>query len=281
MPIYHYLDMDCVPRSELGGTELVRQVQSAVLADRLDARFEEAGEGSLPDSEKTFDERKVTSAGEQHTEKRSVDDLRRASEALKPLALHCDGCPATLTGGDFGCVHSITLPLSEVSERWLVKRAGPPESLAGQLLRATIEQMNLGQCELLDQWRTSGLLQSERPKAIDIDDHEAGEALAVTSDHLLHFLFMSGDIEPTRALSALLFLRALSTDTDQELGTDTVIRLIHAFQMGGGEGSLPEFVFTAPPQLSDDPSVFELKTFLFALFRAFQLGVPVRLLTSL
>lgn len=275
MPVYHYLDLDCVPRRELGAEELVRQVQAAVLADRLDGEFLAAGEDALPDSEKTFRQQASTPSGEDRSASRSVQDLRAASRGLEPLASHCAECPAALTGAAFGCVHSITLPISEAAERWLVERTGPPDTIAGQLLRASIEQLGLGDCALLDDWRAAGFLQAREAPTTGTESQQD-----VTADHLLHFLLMSGDLEPARALSALLFLRALSTDTEMEFGTDVVIRLINAFQIGGGEGKLPEFVFTAFPAPDDDPAVFEFKTLLLAAFRGFQLGVPVRLLMA-
>lgn len=266
MPLYYYIALDCEPRRQLGAEELVGLVQDDVLARRLADEFRKAKGDDYPDSEMIFTRRHIAADGAQESRDLSVADLKRGTEQLRALAPHCRECPAALGGADYGCVQSISFPITQAAEQWLLARIGPATTDCGRLFRASVVQMGYGRCEMLEEWRDVGFLESPEP----LTRTEPGDPVLLSSDQILHAMLMSGDLSPVQALSLLLFTQALALTDGGD--TDAVLELIQAIQSGQAEGATPELVFLPMPGPEDEPSLFELKTFLYAAFRAFSLG---------
>ncbi|MDK2973076.1 MAG: hypothetical protein PWP23_2831 [Candidatus Sumerlaeota bacterium] len=265
MPLLHSIALDCVPRRALSDGQLPRLARDRALLAQLEQQL-----GAPPPGETRLSRVLHRPDGSEEREEFTAAELRASASVLDPLAPSCAGCPAALAGSPFSCVQSLSFPLSASAERWLVGRIGPEDSLSGQFFRASVQAMGYGRdCELLTQWRRSGLLESPEPIRVE------GES-PVDGDQVLHALLLSGNLEPARCLSALLFTRALGTSTGAS--TDDLIALISRLQNGQLDGQPPEFVFSLALDPGEDPSTNELRGFLLAAFTAFRLGVGLQLL---
>jgi len=271
MPIAYSVDLDCVPRQELGSARLASAVQSFYLAHRIEETYRAAGEADRSDSEKTFTERARQTGGTEDRTTRSLAELKTESAPLAALSSHCADCAASLSGQSFGCVQSIAFPIPRDVERWLLDQTGPPESATGQLLRVSVQQMGLGTAGLIADWRKAGFI--EAPYALRTE--HANDPQPITGDAMFHAMFMSGDLSGTQLFSLLLFTRAIEPADGGD--TDDLLRRVTEFQLSGGEGSLPEFRFCLAPEPGDAPGLIEMKTFLLAAFRAFSMSLGLKL----
>lgn len=267
MPVFHYIDWGCEPRRQLGD-RLVPLAQKRVLALNLEREVGQAARDSPGDVvvRRRFSEPHSHGDDERYT----LEELRAETAELDPFLPCCAGCPASLNGGPFGCIQTISFPIATEAEAWLLERIGPPDTLVGTFFRQSAAAMGYGQnCQRLIEWRANGYLQSPEPLARrNVESNDI-----VTSDMLLHAMLMSGDLDPARLLSLLLFTRALGTSDGG--GPDEVLVLVSAIQAGKIENEVPEFVFQLEVDEGDPPSIQDTKAFLLAAFRAFSLQVPL------
>jgi hypothetical protein len=193
---------------------------------------------------------------------------RKAEFELRPLAYHCNRCPANCAGRAFGCFGIVQGPLAEEAEEWLIgllpetlkpggsDTAASPEQV--RQVRALLQRLQeLGASGRLvdEQHRGTPLLEGKRPA-----ERRYGpfyRRVRLTSSQLIELLFLRGTVEPA----------------DAEL----VCRALAVWEDGGeGEDGLPEAVFTQPADDEDDPSVAELKQYFLTLMVACSLDLAVR-----
>ncbi len=260
MPFGIEIALECAPRLALGGEELYRAVGLHRLAKEIRARSEAAG---LDDAVAL--RRTESASGEVGEERLDAADLERQAQPLDPLERYCAGCPASVTGEPFGCCLVLSFPISRRAEEWLAKLVPPPDTLCGQLFRRSAELMNYGRCDALDRWRSAGFFESAEPAEHD----------GVTSDMVLHALFMSGDLPPHQSLALSMALGRLVTED----GTaDDALRAIEALQTDPAAREKP---LNLELDLSDggaeDQGIAELQAIFAGLFRAFSSGATVRM----
>ncbi len=249
------IKLDCKPRQAVGTEELYRLVGYRRLAVAIRTRASAAGADDPAHFEVTH--RVETAAGGVVEEQLTAAKLDDCAEPLRVCEGSCSGCSANVTGTPFGCILSLSLPLSKAAEEWLAKLVPAQDTLCGQLFRRSAELMKYGDCDTLKEWRQAGFLASAAPV-----EHEG-----VTSDMVLHALLMSGDLPPHQSLALLLALGRLTS----EGGTaDDALRVVERLQtnpQSKDEGL--SLTMELPVASAPDPCIEELRAILAGLFRAF------------
>lgn len=266
MAIHYFIDLGCKPREEIGTEELLALIARWQQAQTIRAQFVERY--GLADEEKMRYKRKHTTlSGEASTEEVTVAGVRRDCASLWAHEKHCEKCPAALTEHPYSCINSIAFPISAQGEQWLVDQLAPAGSrVLGHFLEAAGSE-DSRHVATFSNWRRAGFLEAKEPPKAD----RAG--LSVRSDAILRELLLVGDLQPPHALGVLLHLQAMET-TDGRRG-DELLALIEQVNEDGDASDAPEIDFCIRPEAEDDASTTELKQFLFALFRAFSLQVPL------
>ena len=263
--IYHYIDLDCPPRRDIGAEELLDGIRRLLLADHVRRQVNDGKATHVPDWEIRFKRRLVTPDGETQEQEMTVADVEEQARPLREREGFCTDCPAAVTGTPYSCTQTIALPISAKAEQWLVDRAAPRGSLGGQLTRRSAEALGLGACETLDAWRKAGFLEAKSP----LRPTAAEDADPLTSQQLLHAMLLSGDLSPAACLAVLLHTQCLRTANGG--GTDQVLVMIQQIQERQSAAGAPPLEFVLEPEASDDASTLDLKVFLAAAYRAFSL----------
>ncbi|MEM6285285.1 MAG: hypothetical protein AAF787_24060, partial [Chloroflexota bacterium] len=121
MAIDYVINYLCEPKDQLTTQGILARLKGRDQARRIIQLYEDAGEGDRPYTEMGFElSRSAAAGGDEETETVRVSEILEASNQLNPLAKHCEGCPANITGRPFGCFGNITYPLSDHAERWLL-----------------------------------------------------------------------------------------------------------------------------------------------------------------
>ncbi len=266
MPIRCFIDLGCTPREELGPEELLSLTARWQQAESISAQFREK-HGNIDEAKMRFRHRFTTLGGESDTRELSVAELRRECEPLWLYSQHCARCPAALEQHPYSCLQSIAFPISARAQAWLVGQLAPEGSRVFELFMEAASRNGYGQSKTFENWRKAGFLEGGEPAKIN----RAG--LLITSDMVLNELLLVGDLQPTHALGVLLHLQALAA-SDGRRGDD-LLSLIEKVDENASAEDAPTIDFAIPPSDDDDASTLELKQFLFALFRAFSLQVPL------
>ncbi len=271
MAIIYFLDHPCTPRKELGRNNLAGLFRDFVVCENIVAQLR-AEQGELMSEDQMVFTREVQSAdGEIKYETLNIPELRQRTAVLEPMAEHCAQCPVSMNGRAFGCVQSVSLPITKEAESWLADRIPAPDTLAGQMMKQATLKMGYGNCETLDVWREGGFIHHPEGFAAPSWNNQEG---APTTNQLLHAMLMVGDIVPTHALAILLFTGSLTTP--QGGGGDEVIKRIEALQLDTeDEEPALELQFVHPPEDDDEPIIFEMKFFLMTCFKALTMGIPI------
>lgn len=267
MSIRHYIDLNCRPREELGPEDLLDLYLTWLRAERLAHAFRDRYGDDVEESKMQFEET-VQRLGEDPIKRKStVAELRERCAPLAESAHHCTGCPAAVDGNAFSCIHQVNFPVSQLAEHWLLQQLAPEGTRCFELFADAARSLEYGKSPLLERWRAAGFFEAHQPIS-----EQRGEA-SVTSDQLLHELFLVGDLMPQHALGVLLHFQALGTDDGRE--GDEVLQMIEAITDKQSAADAPSLTFAIEPSAEDDDSTRELKTFLFCLFRSFSLQVPL------
>lgn len=204
--------------------------------------------------------------------------IREAMFELRPIAFHCARCPANHLNREFGCYGCVETPITAEAEEWLIELLPAslnPRDNKSPAAKDRAERVRLLAQEFrehgisgkpVDERRRSGNrgvaradagFTLELPRPVVRKYGALLRRIRITSSQLLHYLFLYGELEPKGAEE---FCRALGIWEDG----------------GEGDDGTPEVVFTQPEELSDDPSVADLKRFFLALIIACSLNVSVR-----
>ncbi len=268
MPIRYYVNLDCEPRRELGEEELLELLAKRERAQSVQARFRE--EHGLEDTARMrFREKTATPSGQRVTRETTVAEVLEECRPLGMHARHCESCPAALQGTAYSCTQSISIPISAEAEGWLVRQVAPEGSQAFALFRDAVERQGYGKGGRFANWRKGGFLKADRPVT-----EKRGEFI-LTSDQVLNALLLVGDIMPPHGLGVLVHLQALRS-TEGHTG-DELLALMEGVSQSGSAEDAPEIEFALSPEKGEDASITELKFFLYAVYRALSLEVPLAL----
>lgn len=239
------IELDCVPRRELGSDRLREAAKAAARARLIDRLAEQEGvapDGLPIDLVSGAEETPLTYAS-----------LRESAQALDLLRQHCQGCPANLWSDAFGCLSDIAYPLGADVGPWLLSRF--PDNLTvapGTMLVQALTDFNIDG-RRAQQMRVQGLLLGEPV----LRRWAQG---AITSDQAIDLLvFAKLGVAATRLL-ALLYGAARPVPPDQ---------VMHTLQTGEG---LEQGVYF---EGGDSPAIRPVKQLLISLLAAGQVGAPV------
>lgn len=239
MGLHYVIDLSCVPKRRFGADGLWERLR------RLE-RFQRP-EGMTPPE--------ATEAVE-------------AGFELRPLAFHCNRCPANHLHRDFGCYGTISFPISGEAEDWLIGLL-PNNLQSRDTPLAQVGRQSLYVRQLLKRLRD---LKVTGETAEDARSYEDVLERQRYSARRYGWLLDRVEVTSSQLLDLLLFRRKVDPDV-----AEVVCRALGVWADGGqGEDGVQEMEFTQPPSEKDDPTVAELKHFFYALMLACSVDVPVR-----
>lgn len=265
MAIDYIVNYNCVPKETLGTDGILDRLKGRARAEAVIQLFRQNGD-QRPPSEMGFEFTRSTPDGAEENRVIVVQELLDQADALDPLAHHCAGCPANVSGQPFGCINFIQYPFSAAGEVWLLKQLPiPDQPLAWLLLRQSVEEMGY----------TGESVLPLREGDVYFEDHKGfsrklGE-IEVSSNQLFEMMFMLGHIQPAHAGVLLMFLNAIPRNGDAPDITEVLNRTTPA------ETRRERYPFLITPDAKDDTTIRELKLFLRALYQAWLLNVHVLL----
>ena len=267
MPIRYFIDLNCIPRETLGPEDLLAMVTRWERAQSIRRQFQEKYQVE-DEARMKFRERVVSLEAPAEVREVTVARVREESQPLQEMAACCAGCPAALAVSPYSCVQQISLPIRPAAEEWLVENLAPSGTRAVSLFLEACESRGYAShSEVLANWRKANFLEADEPIRGERDGRE------VNSDEILTEMFLVGDIMPPHALGLLLHLDALET-SDGRRG-DELLGLIESVSSQASAESAPAIEFSTHVSQDDDPSVREIKQFLYALYIAFSLQSPL------
>lgn len=232
-------------------------------AQKIISLFRQHGD-DRPPSEMGFEFTRSTPEGTEETRIVIVQDLLDEAFQLKPYEHHCVNCPANIHGRPFGCIGFIQYPISRIAEQWLMDRLPvPDEPLVWLLLRQGVKEFEYDGHSVRPLRDTSDAYFEER----SVLSRKLGE-FVIDTNQLFEMIFAVGSIYPNHGALLLLFLHAVNRD----LEADVIMNIAPA-----PPDVEEQFPFIMKFDDEGDPTIEQLKMFLFGLYSAWKLGVSVTL----
>lgn len=265
MAIDYEIHYDCEPKRALTLEGLMGRLKGRDRAAAIMKLYHDSGD-HRPPKEMGFEMVRRSPEGAEEVEIIVVQDLLDAAEDLVPYQPYCIGCPANRIGVPFGCIGTINYSISYQAERWLLDRLPDNEHPLPYMLlqRALIEMHYTGD--------KAAPLRAEAGVFFESDQAPEREfgGVTITGDQVFEMLFLSGPIYPVHGSLLLQFFGAIPADLD----ADVMMQLAAPPSPEWLDEHVP-FLHTHTP--GDDVSMTAFKEFLYALYLAFRLGVPVLL----
>lgn len=259
MAIDYTIDYDCEPKRQLSTEGIRQRLKGAERAALIIQQYRDVGD-ERPPSEMGFEFTQRTPEGETEAQVVIVQDLLDQAAELEPLIHHCEGCPANQLGRPFGCMGFINYPITAAGEAWLIDRLPvPDEALVWLLLKQGVDRF-LYDGQQIAMLRQQDDIYFESRKAAE---RRLGE-FTIDSNQVFEMCFTVGDIIPNHASILLLFFRAIHRD----LESDIIMNLAPA-----APDAAEVHPFIIQQESYDDPTIFDLKGFLHALYIAWLLDV--------
>ena len=265
MAIDYEIHYDCEPKRALTLEGLMGRLKGRDRAAAIMKLYRDSGD-LRPPSEMGFEMVRRTASGEEEIEIIVVQSLLDAAEELLPYQPYCIGCPANRIGVAFGCIGTINYSISYEAERWLLNQLPDNEHpLPYMLLQRALREMNYT-------GEHAAPLRAEAGVFFESDlapEREFGGATN-SGDQIFEMLFLSGPILPAHGSLLLQFYGAIPID----LEADVMMQLAAPPSAEWLDEHVP-FLHTHIP--GDDGSITAFKEFLYAVYLAFRLGVPLML----
>ncbi|MCC6614038.1 MAG: hypothetical protein IT320_11220 [Anaerolineae bacterium] len=263
MAIDYIVDYACAPKQALGSAGILERLKGRARAETIIRLFRENGD-ERPPSQMGFEFERTAASGENETQVIVVQDLLDQAAELTAYEAACVGCPANIFARPFGCIDSIQYPLTEQSERWMLNRLPDiDQPLLWLLLRQGVQEMGYdGQA--VKPLRTNGVY-FESPFVFDRNMQD----FTFDSNQMFEMTFLLGHIQPSHAGILLQFYGAVPRAPE----ANDILKIMN--QTMTAEEITTQYPFTMTDDDSDDHTIVELKRFLRAVHRAWQLGVPV------
>lgn len=265
MAIDYVIDLDCVPKQTLSTEGILQRLKGRARAGEVIRLFRENGD-NRPPSEMGFEFTRTSAEGEEETRLIVVQDMLDEAAALDPLAHHCEGCPANVSGVPFGCMNFIQYPITGEAERWLLDRLpGIDEPLVWLLLRQGVQELGYDGAIVAPLRASDTYFEEQRLPGRDLRE------FVINANQVFQMLFLTGHIQPAHAGVLLLLFGAIRRDIEAHQIVHVMNRALPAQQI------TRDFPFLMRPEEGDDRSVADLKRFFYALYRAWTLDVQLLL----
>lgn len=211
MGIDYVIDLDCEPKQALGIEQIVNSIKAQSRAEMVLAMARRDGD-ERPPAEVTFSVGLMRD-GQVETTDVSVQQLFDQAAGLEPHRAACATCPANRDNpGGFGCYDSITYPIEEDTEQFLLSRLPDRlESPSGFMFGSALNDFAWDGAQAADM-RTQGetFFRASEPFA------RTWPALTVTSDQIFHMMFHVGHLQATHAMMLCMFFGLVALDDTDE-----------------------------------------------------------------
>jgi len=263
MAIDYVIGYDCTPKQTLGTQSIIELLKGEERARKIIQLFRENGDDREPD-QMGFEFVRSTPTGEEETRVIVVQDLLDEAAQLTPLAHHCKGCPANVTGRPFGCINFIQYPISRAAEKWLLDQLPvPDEPLIWLLLKQGIQEFQYDGGSIKSMRNSDGTYFEEHL----VMQRRLGE-FSIDANQLFEMIFGVGNIQPNHGALLLLFLNAI----DRDLEANTIMGITPA-----PPDAETRYPFLMQVTDHDDETIAQLKVFLYAMYTAWKLNVTLKL----
>jgi hypothetical protein len=212
MSIEYVLDHKCPVKEALTQQRLVALVKTRFQAQSLIEFLREKGD-NRPLNELKVTRRRHTLSGNLDAEEVSVQQMLDETTELDPHAGHCSGCPANANARPFGCYGSITYPIREATERWLLSLIPDDlSSAAGQLLQQMCADFDYDGGPFVKM--RSDTMFFDRPEPLACSWGTEDNRWTLDANQVLQMLFGVGNLAPSHCLIVLWFLGVIPHDID-------------------------------------------------------------------
>lgn len=217
MGIDYVVDLDCAAKQQLTSEGLVQLVKARSRAETILAMARKEGD-QRPASQITFTVAINRLGTLEHTDV-SVQQLLDQASALDRHRAGCASCPANRgNSGGFGCYASISYPLEEDTEKFLLSRL--PDKLEGPdgyMFTSAMRDFA---------WDGSGArkMRGQGDTFFRLREPPTRQwpGLAITGDQLFHMMFHVGKLGSTHAMMLCLFFGLLSLGDEEPERAHTV-----------------------------------------------------------
>ncbi len=269
MAIDYIIEFDCAPKQVLTAAGILERLKERERAEEVVGWFRSAGDDRPPD-QMGFEFSQSTPRQTGEKQLIVVQDLLDHAAALDEQAWHCPHCPANRTGDPYGCVGSISYPITALAETWLLELLPlPAEPLVWLLLKQGIQKLGYDGASVKALREADGVDETNQRRYFELPNapqRRLGE-LRLSSDQALEMIFGVGNlIIPNHAGILLLFFNAIERDLEAE-----VIQDISSFDAAVRE----RIPFYMSPPAEYDPCIREFVAFFHALYIAWKLNTPL------
>lgn len=259
MAIDTVVDYTCIPKQTLSTEEILDRIKFRERALTVIRTYREAGD-MRPPTEMGFELTRSLPDGSEDTQLIVVQNALDNADALEPLQVHCEGCPANVSGNPFGCMNFIQYPISAAAERWLLDRLPPPEEpLLWLLLRKSVEELGYDGSSVAALRQNPVYFEEQRVAGRDLVE------FVFSADQAFEMLFLLGHVQPPHAAMLLMFFGAVP----RKIEANVIVQIMNG--MLTAEQIDEHFPFLMQPQSDDDRTIRELKRFFHGLWRAWRL----------
>ena len=265
MAIDYVIDYACVPKQTLTTGGILDRLKARERANAVIRLFRENGD-ARPPSQMGFEFTRTNAAGEEETRVIVVQAMLDQAAELDPLAHHCAGCPANVSGAPFGCVGSIEYPISAAAERWLLDQLpGIDQPLVWMLLRQGVQELGYDGAPVRPLRANPTYFEKRRVAGRDMVE------FVMSSDQVFEMLFLLGSIQPAHAGVLLLLFNAIPREVEAGQIVQIMNRALSADEIAR------DFPLRMKILPDDERTVAQLKAFFAALYRAWSLNLPLLL----
>ncbi|MBK8027346.1 MAG: hypothetical protein IPK19_39620 [Chloroflexi bacterium] len=265
MAIDTVIGYSCIPKQTLNSEGILERLKARDRARTVIELYREGGDERHP-SLMEFEFTRINSEGDEEHRIVNVQEMLNHGAELDPLAHHCAGCPANVSGHPFGCFGVIQYPISARAERWLLDRLpGIDEPLIWLLLRQGVQDLGYNGDLIGPLRQQKDYFEEKRLPGRDLVE------FVISGDQVFEMLFLVGAIQPAHAGMLLLFFNAIPRAIEADHIVHILNRDLTAEQIAA------EFPFQLHAADDDDITIYELKLFFKALHTAWTLNVVVGL----
>lgn len=264
MGIDTIVNYGCLPKQELSSEGILGRLKNRERARHVLDIYQEQGMVDQAGFEMVY----RGADGSEESKVFDIQSVMQEAQILDELSIHCEGCPANLTGKPYGCIGYINYPIANEAEVWLLQQLpSVAEPILFLMLQRGVKEFGYTSAaarQLRDQVGTF----FENPDTLARRYAE----MDVTTDILFEMTFQLGPIQPAHAIMLLLFFNAIPRD---ELDPEVLLALMkHEIDVD----TFPDqFPFLHQPIETDNHSIKDLKRLLWSLYMAYQLNVAVLL----
>lgn len=267
MGIDYIVDTPCIPRNKLALSEISQRLKEREQAKKVIQWYRDNND-NRPISDIGFEVTRRAADGTEITDTVIAQDAIDRSAILDELARDYHECDTLEFASFYECFGSITYPIENNTEIWLLEQLpGVDSPILFLMLMRGVQEFGYTGHEARKLRDNVGVF-FQNPDTLARRYAE----MDVTTDVLFEMTFQLGPIQPAHGAMLLLFYNAIP-----RIGfdPDTFMQLTRGEMPT--ERLLEDFPFRHEISIDDSQSLRDMKQFLRALYHGLLLGVPVQL----